>query len=240
MIEFRTLPDDHPAFACSPLLRSALQALRYAKSHGSIGLTASKAFKRVFVHWAVENFDWPGQSAEQIFSYNKVVNEFEFPPLEVLHYLLVALRLGKHSKGEYKLTKREAQLADKPGELFATLIPFFVFDIDHASYARLDERPFGKWDTWLNVINVEAEHGASEQALYATFYGDTADWGNAGWLQLAAFSSCVLRPLEWAGLLMPVVAEVGRDGRPQLFKTPLWTSALKLETDSILSAMPTH
>ncbi|MGX0978700.1 hypothetical protein ACSSVY_004440 [Roseovarius sp. MBR-51] len=51
MIEFRTLPDDHPALAHSPLLRAALLTLRYAQDHGAIGLTKTKAFKRVFVHW---------------------------------------------------------------------------------------------------------------------------------------------------------------------------------------------
>ena len=58
----------------------ALLTLQYAHEHGSIGLTKTKAFKRVFVHWAVEHFDWPGKSAEEMFRYNKVINEYEFPP----------------------------------------------------------------------------------------------------------------------------------------------------------------
>ena len=94
MIEFRTLSDAHPDLAHSPLLRAALLTLRYAQDDGAIGLTKTKAFKRVFVHWAVENFGWPGKSAEQMFLYSKVINEFEFPPLEFLHYLLITLRLG--------------------------------------------------------------------------------------------------------------------------------------------------
>ena len=64
VIEFRTLPDDHPDLARSPLLRAALLTLRYAQKHGAFGLTKTMAFKRVFVHWAVEHFDWPGKSAE--------------------------------------------------------------------------------------------------------------------------------------------------------------------------------
>ncbi|ALI57044.1 hypothetical protein [Celeribacter marinus] len=59
MIAFRTLPDDHPDLMRSPLLRGALLTLQYAQEHGSIGLTQTKAFKRVFVHWAVENFEVP-------------------------------------------------------------------------------------------------------------------------------------------------------------------------------------
>ena len=65
MIEFRTLTDDHPDLASSPLLRAALLTLRFAQEHGAIGLTKTMAFKRVFVHWAVVHFEWPGKSAEE-------------------------------------------------------------------------------------------------------------------------------------------------------------------------------
>ncbi|HTN63379.1 MAG TPA: hypothetical protein VL147_17805 [Devosia sp.] len=170
MIEFHTLPDRHPDLAHSPLLRGALLTLQYAQEHGAIGLTKTSSFKRVFVHWAVEHFDWPGRSSEEVFRYCKVVNEFEFPPLEVLHYLLNKLRLGRHVKGEFKLTKRGAELAQAPGRLFGELIPFFVLKTDHASYGRFGENLFGTWDVWLNIINVEADHGTTERALYAAFY----------------------------------------------------------------------
>lgn len=230
MIEFRTLPEHHPDLAHSPLLRAAVLTLRYAQDHGSIGLTRTKAFKRVFVHWAVENFDWPGKSAKEVFRYSEVINEYEFPPLEVLHYLLITLRLGRHFKGEFRMTKRGAELAQAPARLFAELIPFFVFKIDHASYARFEERPFGKWDVWLNVINVEADHGISEPELFAAFYGEE----DAGWREVNVFSSSVLRPLEWAGLLAQ--SREDREGRHvyHVFKTPLWRSSMKLDTDSTL------
>jgi len=234
MIEFCILAEDHPDLAHSPLLRAALLTLRYAQEHGAIGLTKTKAFKRVFVHWSVEHFDWPGKSAQEMFRYSKVINEYEFPPLEVLHCLLITLRLGRHFKGEFRLTKRGAELAQAPALLFAELIPFFVLEIDHASYARFEDRPFGKWDIWMNVINVEADHGSTERALYKAFYGEDHDWDNAGWREMAAFSSCVMGPLEWAGLLVPTTEE--RDGKSlhHVFKTPLWRSALNLDTDATL------
>jgi hypothetical protein len=234
MIEFRQLPDDHPDLAQSPMLRAALLTLQYAQEHGSIGLTKTKAFKRVFVHWAVAHFDWPAKSAEEMFRFNKVINEFEFPPLEVLHYMLISLRLGRHFKGEFRLTKRGAELAQSPGRLFAELIPYFVLRIDHASYARFDERPLGKWDVWMNVINVEADHGTTEAALFEAFYGEPKDWDTAGWRQMAVFSRCVLVPLQWAGLLMETREESPGMHVCHVFKTPLWRSALKLDTENML------
>ena len=237
MIEFRPLPDDHPDLAHSPMLRGALLTLQYAQEHGSIGLTKTRAFKRVFVHWAVAHFEWPGKSAEEMFRYNKVINEYEFPPLEVLHFLLISLRLGRHYKGEFRLTKRGDELAHAPGRLFAELIAYFILRIDHASYARFEERPFGKWDVWMNVINVEADHGTTEAALFQAFYGEPKDWHTAGWREMAAFSSCVLRPLEWAGLLMETREENAEKYVCHVFKTPLWSSALKLDTDNMLQPM---
>jgi hypothetical protein len=54
---------------------------------------------------------------------------------------------------------------------------------------------------------------------------------------MAAFSSCVLRPLELAGLLVQTREERGTKHVHHVFKTPLWRSALKLDTDYILQTV---
>lgn len=241
MFKFRKLPDDHPDLSHSPLLRAAVLTLRHVQDHGPISLTKTKAFKRVFVRWAAEHFDWPGRSHDDLLRYHKVLNEADFPPLELLHFLLIHLKLGRHYKGEFRLTKRGADLAQSPGRLFDALIPYYVLNIDHAAYSRFDDRPMGAWDIWLNVINVEADQGCSERDLYAAFYGDGADWDNAGWRNIAAFSSCVLLPLEWSGLIVMPQEDTG-DTRHvhHVFKTPLWRSALKLDTDDMLDPVQMH
>jgi len=241
MIEFRHLPENHPDLQHSPLLRAALLTLRYVQEHGPIGLTKTKAFKRVFVHWAAENFDWPGRSYEDLMRYNKVLNEYDFPPLELVHFLLIQLKLGRHYKGEFRLTKRAAELAQSPSKLFSELIPFFVLHIDHAAYSRFNEPPFGKWDVWLNVINIEADQGITERELFGVFYGEGPDWDNAGWREMAAFSACVLQPLEWAGFLVQTEEEKPDKRRVHhVFKTPLWRSVLKLDTNNMLETARLH
>ena len=237
MIEFRQLPDDHPDLAYSPLLRAATLTLRYAKLHGSIGLTQTKAFKRVFVHWAVENFDWPGSEAEFMFRYNKVINEFEFPPLELLHYLLITLKLGRHYKGTFQLTKQGAVLAEAPGKLFSELIPFYVLRFDHAAHNRFARGPFGKWDVWINVMNVEADQGAKERSLYKVFYGPPNDERAGSWRELEIFSACVFQPLQWAGLIQLVPDEASGYCTDHVFKTPLWRSVFKLDSDDMLQPL---
>lgn len=96
MIEFRDLPDDHPDLQHSPLLRGALLTLKYAREHGPIPITKTKAFKRSFVYWAAEHFAWPDRNLEDLLRYQKVLNEQDFQPLELLHHLLIMLKLGRH------------------------------------------------------------------------------------------------------------------------------------------------
>jgi hypothetical protein len=62
----------------------------------------------------------------------------------------------------------------------------------------------------------------------------------SGWRELGAFNHCVLEPLCWAGLLVEVEAEHQRIGESQYFKTPLWSSALKLDTDDMLEHAQRH
>ena len=90
MIEFRAV-DAELALRLSPLLRAAKLTLDYVLAYGPIPLTPTMAFKRVFVNWAAEQFHWPGMTAADLSRVNKVLNEQDFPPLEMLHHLLLDL-----------------------------------------------------------------------------------------------------------------------------------------------------
>ena len=239
MNEFRDLSDDNPVLAHSPILRAAQLTLQYAQEHGSIGLTPNKAFKRVFVHWAAEHFEWPDMGYEELFRVNKVLNEYDFPPLELLHFLLLELKLGRHYKGQFKITKRGAELLTHPAQLLNALVPFYVMNMDHSSYSRSGDQAVGNWDVWFNVLNVEAEDGGTEVELYEVFYGKLSDDPMA-WRATSSFYCCVLRPLCWAGLLSSHKSQDERRAEAAYFKTPLWRAWLKLDTDDMVEPAPRH
>lgn len=239
MIEFRVLPNDNAVMAHSPLLRAALLILQYTQDHGSIPLTPSKAFKRVFVHWAAEHFDWPNMSYDELFSVNKVLNEYDFAPLELLHFLLIELKLARHYKGQFKITKRGAELLASPAQLLNTLVPFYIFNIDHSAYSRGGELALGTWDVWFNILNVEAENAATELELYEVFYGKLSD-APIAWRATSAFYSCVLRPLCWAGLLLEHRTQGSKRSDAVYLKTPLWPAWLQLDTDGIVKPAQRH
>lgn len=239
MIDLRVLPNDSAVMAHSHLLRAALLTLQYTQDNGSIPLTPNKAFKRVFVHWAAEHFDWPNMGYDELFSVNKVLNEYDFPPLELLHFLLIELKLARHYKGQFTITKRGLELLANPSQLFNVLVPFYIFNMDHSSYSRSGEQPIGTWDVWLNVLNVEAENAATELELYKVFYGKPSDAPMA-WRATSALYSCVLRPLCWAGLLLEHRTQGSKRSDAVYLKTPLWPAWLQLDTDDIVKPAQRH
>ena len=136
MIQFEKLEDDNPALQVSPLVRAVDKTLGWIGEHGSIHLTPSKAFRRTFVHWAAAEFNWPGHTEADLFAVNKVLDEHDFLPLMLLHDLLLFMKLGRHYKGEFKPTKAASGLAGHPGRIFETVVPYFLFEINHAAMAR--------------------------------------------------------------------------------------------------------
>jgi len=242
-VAFREIDDTDPALAFSPLVHGVKKTFDWIGEHGGIPLTPSKAFKRNFVHWAAAEFDWPGHTEADLFAVNKVLNEWDFPPLEVLHDLMIAMKLGRHYKGEFRLSKAGQALVGHPGRIFGTVVPFFLFRINHASLSRFDDAPIlGSWDVILNVLNVETEDGATGVHLRRVLFGEP----DAGPLPsydelMGQFYIQVLRPLCWAGLLQQEHGAAGYRFEEAVFmKTPLWRAALRLETDGMVQDVTRH
>lgn len=206
----------------------------YIDEFGSIDLTPSKAFKRSFVHWAAAEFDWPGYTEADLFALNKVLNEIDFPPLMVLHELLIALKIGRHYKGKFKLTHEAAALVGHPGRIFKAIVPDFLLRVGHTQMSRFQDEPIlGNWDIFFNVLNVEAENGATGAELRSVLYGEPETRFDR---MLSSLYVQVLRPLCWAGLLQELPGENRHSISQSMFiKTPLWQSALKLDTDDAVA-----
>ncbi|CUH39480.1 hypothetical protein JSE7799_02207 [Jannaschia seosinensis] len=239
MIAFREVDDADPALAFSPLVRGIEKTFAWIGEHGGIPLTPSKAFKRVFVHWAASEFDWPGHTEADLFAVNKVLNEPDFAPLMVLHDLMIAMKLARHYKGQFRLTKAGQALVGHPGRIFNTVVPFFLFHVDHAASSRFDDEPvLGNWDIFLNVLNVETEDGATGADLRRVFYGEPEPGFDA---MMSGLFVQVLRPLSWAGLLEKQDGASRYRSEDALFvKTPLWRSALRLDNDAEVTPATRH
>jgi hypothetical protein len=237
MIEFRDIDDADPALTLSPIVRGMEKTFAYIAAHGAIGFTPSKAFKRVFVHWAAREFEWPGHTESDLFAVNKVLNEMDFGPLMDIHDVMLALKIGRHYKGEFKLSKAGQTLVGHPGQIFSIVTPFYLFEVNRARFSRFDDEPtLRNWDVFLNVLNVETENGATGADLRRVLFGQPDLKGHFDDI-LSSFYIQVLRPLCWTGLLhMDWSDSLLSTERCAFTKTPLWRAALRLETDRHLAS----
>jgi len=233
MIDLRPLKDDDPALAHSPMLRGVERTAGWIEANGGIPLTPSKAFKRVFVQWAAAEFDWPGCRPDDLYSVNKVLNEPDFPPLALLHQLMIELRLARHWKGRFELTRAGRNLASQRGRLFGVMTPTYLFEVDHAWVSRTGDQLPGNWDAYLNVLNVlnvEAENAATGGELRRALFGEPDP--DEGFDETLSYLYVqVLRPFCWVGFLEEHRVEGYRLETRVFAKTPLWRAALGLSTD---------
>lgn len=236
MINFRPIDDADPALAHSPLLRAALLTFNYIAEAGPIGLTPAKALKRYFVHWAATAFEWPGYTAEDLFKMNKVLNEADFPPLVILHDVLLGAKLVRHYKGAMHVTKRGQELHTHPGALWEALTHHLLNVLDHSPYTRHGDRLDGDWSLFLNLLNVEAQTGMPENRFVSIVFGSDDPFFR---FRSMAYVH-ILRPLCWAGLLSEHRYGSPYPSERMYLKTPLWPVALSLSNDSKLSGPILH
>ncbi len=236
MIQFNPITDDASVLSHAPLLQAALMTFDYIEANGPIGLTASKALKRYFVEWAAEAFAWPGYGVDYLYAMNKVLNEGDFPPLAILHDVLLSAKLARHYKGHLHLTKQGQGLRRHPAALWDVLANHLLCGLDPRPYTGFVETLHVDWDRFLNILNIEAEAWVTDDRLCSVLFGIDEEGLKLDYNLSPLTYVYVLRPLAWAGLL----AE-HRDGSDRLFtKTPLWSAALTLDTDAFVQPVTQH
>lgn len=231
---------DELALQYSPLLRGSIHTLRYIEAKGPVGLTPAKALKRYFVKWAAQAFEWPHFTEADLYAVNKVLNEQDFPPLVMLHDLLISAKLTRHYKGAMVLTKLGRDLVEEPANLWHLLTTQILWRTDHGRYMRHHDQFEGDWDVILGVLNLEAHEGASDDRMYAAILGMSEEQARRDHVLTAILHVYVLRPLTFAGFLAEMRTGTGFSMQHIYVKTPLWHAALKLPTDKALSPIVRH
>lgn len=227
MIEFHAPAADAPELASSPLHRAAVLTLRHLVDVGPIGLTPNRALKRYFVTWAAEAFHWPGYTADELYAINKVLNEHDFPPLVVLHDLLLAAKLARHRKGLLHITRIGKDLLEHPGSLWIALAQHLLLSAGQDDMLEIE------WVSVLSAVNSEAHSGMTDKQFCVRLIGsDNQDYHIKSLVYVH-----VLRPLCWLGLLH----ESRQDRGERLFtKTGLWSHALTFKEGSQMPLVTKH
>ena len=190
--------------------------LQHLVETGPIGLTPSKALKRYFVTWAADEFNWPGYTTGDLYALNKVLNEHDFPPLFVLHDLLLAAKLARHRKGFLHITKMGKDLLEHPGSLWLVLAQHLLLTAGHDDYLDVE------WVSVLNALNVAAHAGITDKEFCSRVLSmDENDYRLKSLVYVH-----VLRPLCWLGLLHETRQ---KQSERSFIKTALWPLALTFE-----------
>ena len=100
-----------------------------------------------------------------------MLNEWDVPPVGVIHDVFTIAKWGRHAKGMFKISKSLTTLNVSRGKLFVALIEHYLFRYNHDRFSRSDFTAPCNWDIFLNIINVEAQDGLTEAHLVKTLYG---------------------------------------------------------------------
>jgi hypothetical protein len=237
---FQPLGDDDPILRGSPLVMGIAKTIAYAHENGHIELTKSGFFKRSFVNWAADKFNWPDYSRDELYQINKVLNEQDFQPLAQIHALLIYLKIGRHYKGTFRLTKKGKALVGRPGEIFGLVAEPYLFDIIHCHYISEIDRVALAWPIVVNILNIEADTGVTLKRAAELLFPVV----NSEWIYDPRPSNAyvgVLRPFCWLGLLCEhCPADFHKRDETIFIKTALWRTTLRLPTDDMLKPIMLH
>ena len=218
---------------CSPLCVNSMKLMVYAHENGGIPLTKSGAFNRKFVHWAAVEFDWKDYTADHLYQINKVLNEDDFLPLMVMHDLLGMAKIGRHYKGKFVLTPKGRKLIGDHRQLQQSLFQTLLYDYNLGNLDRIPDDNHPDWQIYMGVMDREIVDWVTIGHMLNVFYGmeiEGKDFSSSEFRAAMWFSSRVVRPLVWLGLL----ESEERDFRTTIYerkirKTPLWSKWLRFD-----------
>jgi hypothetical protein len=232
------LQGDVDVAALSPLVRGMLLAVAYADGEGGIGLTATGAMNRKFVHWAAVNFLWPDFTAKDLYSMNKVLNESDMPPLWVVRDMACHLKLLRRKKDVLLPTRRGREFLVNPQAFFDLVATDYLYSYVHATEREEEvQARLRWWRTFLNLLNIKARVGCTPIDIIRILYPSLAHLSDGdikmeAWALRSDLQYGVLRRLCWLGLLYEEREELTLFQDGSFHKTPLWSACLQLESDT--------
>lgn len=222
----------------SPLLNGMALALQFADEKGSIGLTASGAFNRTFVHWAAVHFQWPGYTVDELFRENKSLNEADMPPLWPIRDLACRLTFLVRKNSALFATDQGREFMKNPMSGFDRVASAYLNEhVEQTDPTDEVDKLSQSLPQLFRLIELEGDHGCTPLKLLRDLYPELASLSDVEltlktWALRSELKYRYLRRLCWLGLL-----HEDREGRTVLqdgtyHKTPLWTACVHWQTES--------
>lgn len=190
----------------SIVFRHARLIMRHMDMENGIKLTTSGNFCRKFVEQMVEEFDWPGYDAEDVWRYNKKLDQPDFPPLHFLHALLSVAGLSRKYKGILRLSRLGKGLLanERAGELNVVLFEatFHAFNLGYLDRYQPNDDFQPQISLTLYLISQFADRSkTAADLMVVTTLPDDTPRPESFIKPENIFEARVLRYLVWFGLL---------------------------------------
>jgi hypothetical protein len=129
----------------SAVTTNALILLRRAAEAGGLKLTATGNLSRAVVEEMCGIIDWPDYDKDELFRYNKVINETDFLPLHFVRILTQTAKLFRTHRGKLVVTPlgRRLLAAEQHGALQALLfhVAFWHLNLDYEPCECFSRQP---------------------------------------------------------------------------------------------------
>ena len=219
----------------SAVTRTARILLEHANPAG-LKLTQTGNLSRAVVAEMIEVIEWPGFDKDELFQFNKVINEPDFLPVHFVRVLMQATKLVRKNRGNLMPTSvgKKVLAPERHGTLQARL---FHIAFWHLNLGYFDRNPIDSWpqsDAGIVLwsLCVSANDWQTPEILtrlctvpvHRRFLESAWDLGSY------ATEARILRPLVWFGLLEQKSEKAkGLIDRHLYRKTPLFDRFLKFK-----------
>ena len=192
--------------SASAVAGNALLLLRRAAETDGLKLTATGNLSRAVVDEMCGSIKCPNYDKDELFRYQKVVNEPDFLPLHFVRILVQAAKLLRTYRGKLIPTPlgRRMLAAEQHGPLQAVLFHVAFWHLNLAYFDRyaLDSWPLTQVGVILWSLSASAHDWLPRETLTRLCASPVIDVLEGEWdLGSSAMEARILRPLLWFGLL---------------------------------------
>jgi hypothetical protein len=190
----------------SAIARNAQILLRRAIETDGLKLTAMGNLSRAVVLEMCRIIEWPDYHKQELFLFNKVINELDCLPLHVVRILAQASRLFRRRRGTLVPSRLGKGLSapEKYGALQAVLFHIGFWHVNLAYFDRLalDSWPQSDVGVALWALSASANDWLDRETLTRLCTVPVVGVLEAAWdLGSSLMEARILRPLMWFGLL---------------------------------------
>jgi hypothetical protein len=190
----------------SAVTANALVLLRRAADTGGLKLTATGNLSRAVVLEMCGLIEWPDYDKDELYRYQKVINEPDFLPLHFLRVLMQTAKLFRTHRGKLVLTPlaRRILAAEQHGPLQALLfhVAFWRLNLGYFDRYALDTWPQNEIGVVLWSLSASAHDWLPRETLTRLCASPVIGILESQWdFGSGAMEARILRPLWWFGLL---------------------------------------